>query len=217
VKIIEVVGMAGTGKSTLSKGLLSSVDHNYGVFRLDKSQYLLTVINSFFYNIPVFIENILNKKHDRSAIKHLLHYKAAIKNLIDLDGTSNDVLILDQGPIFLYVSMCLFELNSNVGSRIREQYKCDLFEFSNILDGVIYLDAPVDQLHKRVVERGSEHQILNITEGKAASFLNEYSSSYEETLAEICADNKCRILTIDTYANNVDDVHKIALDFVNGL
>jgi len=216
VRIIEVVGLAGVGKSTLTNELIDNYPGSYGRYRLNKLRYAFTIIMTFIYISPLLIF-LLFKKKVRNPLKPLLHFEASINNLEKIKNSKHGTLILDQGPIFGFVSMSMYELDYSGFKYIKNRYHNNIKRFGQLLDGVIYLSAPIDELVVRVDKRDSKHQLKTLEIKDKHRFYERYEARYITLLSEVKDKYNVPVCTIDSSKHGINEVKCLSTEFIRSL
>ncbi len=213
MKIIEVVGLAGSGKSTLTTRLINNLSDSHGIYRLRKKKWSLIILRSFFSNFMVLLKNIVRSTY-RNPIIPLLHFDASIQDIRSLKQEKEGVLILDQGPIFNFISMNRYEFHGLDCAKQQQVLKEKLLDFGKVLDGVIFLHAPLDKLIERVSKREVNHRLKALNDEKRIEFLNHYYSDYTDIIKELSKSSGTIILEIDSDVNDVDKTFTLANNFI---
>lgn len=201
-RIVEVVGPAGAGKTTLCE-LLSST---HGIH-----------LNSFpdirkTTNVPFFV-------------KYGLQLTPALVHVSRLDGRrlswrefawlailsgwpkilqgelkkNGDIILLDQGPFYLLSEMDAFGPQYLKRGKAEQVWQMWYHQWAAILDAVIWLDAADEDLLKRIRNREKEHIVKAESAQVVFEFLGRYRRAYMNTLSKLIANRKdLRIFWFDT-------------------
>jgi thymidylate kinase len=173
----EVIGLNGTGKTTLLKKLertLPNIQKNINI-----KKYPAIVFKSLLINIIGCI-NIYIKTRKFYLIRIYFHYKTSlliIQKWKRKNCTPCKNLVFDQGPIFqlviLHKEKCISTNNLEL----------DLVELHSLLNKVIYLSAPLNILYDRVLNRENSNgrgQYMDID--TFTLFCEDYLKSYNMVL-----------------------------------
>lgn len=193
-KISEILGLAGSGKSTTKKMLELESSFKFDLEFIDKKKglYLLK-------SLPIALY-ILIKTKQKVFFKSFLYYKIQ-KNAFDkgLSNKINEQIIFDQGPIFL-IAMLIKEMPSLEKYLIK-----DLKNILHSFDRIIYLEASSEVLINRIENRGQEHRTKDIKKADQLIFLDTYISIYHNILS-IAKEEGILINKINTEENNIKEV-----------
>ncbi len=212
-RVVEIVGPAGAGKTTLYQALDCHADS----LRLENFPDVRKMADA-----PFFISNGLE------LIPRLLGlYRPGIRQLTRrefawmtiLNGwaallhtetkADNKVIILDQGPVYLMAELRVFGpeyLRQEAAGRLWQ----DLYDrWADTLDMIVWLDAPDEVLFDRIRIRQQEHIMKTEPAVTVYEFLGRYRAEYEFILSILTAKMaSLKVLRFDT-------VHQQSQDIVN--
>ena len=202
-KVIEIVGPAGAGKTTLYQAL----DCDHETFQLENFPDVRKVVDA-----PFFISNGLrllpslfglHQSNSRQLTRREFAWMTILKGwstLLQKQSTSaNKEIVLDQGPVYLLAEMRLFG-PEYLKQKSAERLWQDLFDrWSVTLDMVLWLDASDEVLFDRIRSRPQEHIVKDQPTQVVYEFLNSYRTEYEFILATLTAKNiNLKVLKFDT-------------------
>jgi hypothetical protein len=142
-------------------------------------------------------------------IKLVGQFSAAIEDLAHRKLRDSGIVLLDQGPLYEYLSFSRYvEPNPSGALRIRfGRMLTD--EYGSILDGIVYLSAPVDVLLQRVTERDLDHQLKRMPDNNEKSqFLTGYINEYEQLIAQMRQRSYVKVLSVDTGTKSLQEVYE---------
>ena len=187
-RIVEIVGPAGAGKTTLCQAL----NHSSAFIQLSNFPNIRQISaapfffgNGFqvfarFLNFPLTFTQKINRRE--FAWLSILNGWPAV---LEKELRSNKIIILDQGPIYLLTEIREF------GSDYLRQGKADILwqdlysRWSDTLNLIVWLDAEDTDLLKRIRSRDKDHIIKNESMESTFEFLARYRSAYEVTLSSL--------------------------------
>jgi thymidylate kinase len=202
-KIIEIVGPAGAGKTTLYQALGCYTDrislenfpdvHKWS----DAPFYIWNGIQLIWKLVRVPRSNSRQLTRREFAWMSILHGWSAL--LRKQSNLGNGAIILDQGPVYLLAEMRLFGpeyLRQKAAKKLWQ----DFYErWSGTLQMVVYLDAADDVLLDRIRNRPQELVVKNQPAQAVSEYLNRYRREYELILSTMASQKAgLKILQIDT-------------------
>jgi shikimate kinase len=219
--IVELVGLAATGKTTLFRALcqrdariLLSTD-----LQLRKIEHVPIFVNQVPSLLPVLFRR---SRPDRwftwSEIKAMAYLRAWPAVLRQLALNHSPLILLDQGPVFKLATLNAFGPES-VKDRSFEQWWHNVFEqWAATLDIVIWLTAPAEILIQRIRARNKRHDIKDEPDREARQYLARYQASYEQILEKLTALGGTTLLKIDTSQRTIEQtLEEISLSVTSHL
>ncbi len=210
-RIVEIVGPAGVGKTTISKRLNCDGEHiQLGHFPdVRKKADAL-----FFFYYGLGLAPFLFRLYPSSSVWlnrrefAWLTILSGWPHRLQLEKRkSNKVIVLDQGPVYL-----LAETNE-LGPECLKSSKAERFwkgiyrRWAATLDIVIWLDTDNSLLFERIQTRAKGHAVKNEPTPTAYKFLESYRAAYEHILGRLKANpGGPRIIHFDTGRNQPDEV-----------
>ena len=210
-RVVEIVGPAGAGKTTLCRALACHTD----AIRLENFPDVRKAADA-----PFFISNGLQ------LIPRLLRlYRPKSRNLTRrefawmtiLNGWSallhreankgSKVIILDQGPLYLLAEMRLFGpeyLRQQTAERLWQDF---YDRWKDTLYLVVWLDADNDVLIDRIRTRKQDHIVKAQPATVVHEFLNRYRTEYASILSILTGkEANLRVLKFDTGRQQSQDI-----------
>ena len=173
-KRTEIIGLNGTGKSTLLKKFTENSPNVTKNIPIKKHPFLI-LKTLFIHSIPALL--LYAKSKSFHVFKHYLHFNASIyilKLWRKHDNYPSNNLILDQGPFFqlavLYKEGCFDKTT----------FSKYLIELQKSFHKVFLLTAPSEILYDRVMNRKNSNgrgQYMSFEE--FSDFCNDYNNSFD--------------------------------------
>ena len=216
--IMELVGPAGAGKTTLSR-VLTHRNPKIQIgsdIELRKTKYVPVILRNTISLLPVFLRQIRHgRRFTWDEIKYLLYLEGWPDVLRQEATDRTSTVLLDHGPVFKLATLNEFG---------PENLKTDDFEiwwnrmfkqWASTLDMVIWLDAPDLVLDQRINSRDQRHSVKGRSESEVVHFLARYRTSYEEILAKLRIAGGPRLLQFDTSRTSIEQVAEEILSAFN--
>ena len=206
---MELVGLAGAGKTTLSRALSR---------RSEKIQIGAEIELRKLKHIPVFVRNappllpiILHWSRDSRSftweeIKYLVYLNGWPHVLGQQAARGDGTILLDHGPIFKLATLNAFGPEYLKTESIETWWNNMFKQWASTVDIVIWLDAPDTILEKRINSRSQRHAVKGKTEAEVLQFLARYRMSYEEILAKLMTDCGPALFRFDTSQTTLEQV-----------
>ena len=206
---VEIVGVAGAGKSTLTRTLCERgrgwrVAEDLHTRARSQWPYVL-------HAAPRVLALLAHGAAARpwlswDELKFLVYVVEWERFLHDRPEYRHGVTILDQGPIFALARL-EWAAKPVVSSPAYRRWRADMLRrWSAALDVVVWLDAPDAILIERIDAREQSHAAKGKPSGEALAFIAAYRRAYESLLVDLERLGGARVLRFDTAQSSADDV-----------
>lgn len=207
--IVELVGPAGAGKTTLSRTLTQHSEK----FRIGADIELKKSENMplFFRTMPLLLPIFMRRGRDGRGfswdeMKAMVYLKGWHRVFEQQAAYPGAIVLLDHGPVFRLATLYAFGPD-----RLREEavqtWWADMFaRWAATLDLVIWLDAPNSVLEKRINTRQQRHAVKGKTGLEVDQFLACYRRAYEHILGRLMALKKPMLVQFDTSQSTIDQI-----------
>ena len=207
--IVELVGPAGAGKTTLSQ-VLSQRDEKISIaaeIELRKIEHIPIFLTNFPFLLSIlFSRSRSGRSFTWEEIKYLVYLGRWPRLLRQQASNNGRVILLDHGPVFKLATLDAFGPERLKSQDFENWWRDVLYQWASILDLVIWLDAPDAVLMERINNRDQRHAVKEKSEQEVANFLACYRSSYEHILAKITANGGPRLLQFDTNQASIEQI-----------
>ena len=205
--LIEICGPAGAGKTTLLKSLKQSHEIISEGVRLKRIMYFPFFASNMFSMLPIYL---LYFKQSRwftwREIRSMVYLNAWYYRFKHQVSNNDEVTVLDHGPIYRLAHLREFGPEF-VKSRFYERWwvkrieQWAMFKFM-----IVWLDAPNDELMKRINCRNRWHVIKGKSGRDAYEFLTRYRRSYEEIIRRLLKCGGLKLICFDTQRESVENI-----------
>lgn len=211
-RIVELVGLAGAGKTTLSKTLGRCHDQirleEIPYFR--RIRYLTFFVRSTCLCLPIWLRLNLEGSSRRLTGEEyaVMAILAGWHRLLERPlSQSAQVVVIDQGPVFMLTVLWLYGPESLKRSCGKEWWNRICQQWAETLDAVIWLDAANATLLERIRVRAKWHMLKEESDGEALECLRRYRETYGHVLSLLRANNHdLKVLAFDTARESLDGV-----------
>ena len=210
-RIVEIIGPAGVGKTTLFHALNNYQDQ----ILLGNFPNVRNIINvPFFiwYGLQIIPPLLGIPKHNSRQLSRrefawmsiLTGWPVVLQNNAK---KSAKVIVLDQGPVYLLAEMREFG-PEYLKCKQAEKLWVELFSrWAGTLDMIVWLDAQDIDLIERIRNREQEHVVKNEPAPKVLEFLERYRNAFEDVLSMLEANSPgLRVLRFDTSLKNPGEI-----------
>ena len=218
--VVELVGPAGVGKSTLYKALNSKgfpwlVCHwSPPVWEISNTPFF---VKNILKLIPTFIR--MSGNGDRLLKRREIAFMAILngwqKKLRKETANSNKIIVLDQGPISIMAYLKVWGPKGLFSSNMTEWWEKIYGKWMQGLDMVIMLDTTDENIMWRINNRPQDHHLKGESANVMLDWLNKYRILYDQIVSRLASNNhRIRVIRIDSGINSVDEiVNKVLYEF----
>jgi hypothetical protein len=201
-RIIEVVGPAGAGKSTIATEMITVAGVRV-VCSMTDAMPVGRRVTSMLRATPRVVRLAVTGSLSTRQIAWVgrLH---AYESL--LAHPSEGILVLDQGPIYT-LSRLIAARPASAGDG---WYASRIEACAHRLDAVVVLDARDEVLIERIRSRDKTHTVKYSTESEAASAIDSQRGEIERVVSAAAA-HGLTVLTFDTATRTAADIAREAL------
>ncbi len=184
--VVEIIGPAGAGKTTLVRALRERCDRVQPGLRINRIRYLQFLLGIGVLFLPVFV-----LRYPRSRwftwreIRSMVYLKGWHHILGKRSAQADAVTVMDHGPIFRLVILREFGPEITRSRVYRRWWESVLQQWIATLDSIVWLDAPNEILLERVRDRNVPHALKKKAAEEAQEFLHRYRKCFEYVVTRI--------------------------------
>ena len=199
--VVELVGLAGAGKSTLARTLLARSEPPVQLdLPLSRTRSAAAqVVAQAPFLLPYLREARGTAWFTRDQVRGL-GYLHAWQGSLNRGAAAGTCLVLDHGPLFRLAQLDAFGPPVAATAAFRRWWDATLDEWAELLDLVVCLDAPEQLLVQRIRSRDQRHILLGADDATSRDFLGRYRASYDRVLGRIRRRSPEAVLTLRTEA-----------------
>lgn len=223
-RVIEIIGVAGSGKSSLATSIAESHEgwRIEGPLEVKNKHHLRHVAHGGPRLTRIMTRNLSQgRRLTWKESKYLLYVIEWRRRLASIPGWKSDVIVLDQGPVYVLTRFGTAEAPI-VGCEPGDPWWNDIVtSWADTLDAVVALDAPDSVLWKRITSRAQSHEALDRGRSEWSTFAEDYRRSFATVLDEMDGPGGPQILRYDTSTMSTvqitaDVVDKLAVGWRDG-
>lgn len=221
-RIIEIIGPAGVGKTTIAMSILSKEPR----IILEAPPDIKSIQNIPFYlgnslRLLPFLFHILREDKARitkDLLFTLAYLKGGVKRLNRFEKHQYGTILFDQGPIYMISYLSIFILPALLSEEHNNWLEPIYRRWANCLHTIVWLDASDRILLDRVRNRLKKHGSKFRTDSEAADFNKSYRDRFNEVISSLSRVNpQIRIVRIDTGNFTVPEcAEHILMELKNG-
>jgi thymidylate kinase len=219
VRIVEIVGPAGAGKSTLCHALSQSRETiqlgNFPDVRKisDMPFFILNGLqmSPYLFNFPWHKGRKLTRQEFA-----LLSILNGWPDVLQKELKNNKAIILDQGPVYMLAEL-LRSGPQNFRHIAARWWEKTCMEWANMIDLVICIDTSDAILMERVRVRNKDHRIKNHSDEWASQFLAQHRDAQQEVLDSMANQERHpKVIQMDTSQASLNETVEKILPYLIG-
>ena len=219
--MVELVGPAGVGKSTLADAWSvwdeQAIVAPHLKFRsLRNASFLLAGAARIW---RILLMSLATKprlsRREITMMLHLNTWNQAMERRLPANAR---VILLDHGPLYMLASLREFGPGVTQTRRFREWWNERHKYWATTLDMVVFLDAPNEVLSQRINMRSTAHQVKGAGAQEAFEFLSRYRKEFTRLMSMVESNPAGPMLAIaQTHDRSTQEIMGDVLDMVERL
>lgn len=195
--VVEVLGVAGAGKTTLVRALARrDRDLRVGI-PLTRWRQLPPHLANAARFLPTYLSQCRSTRWFSVPELRAMAYLEAWRGWLERTEGAG-VVLLDHGPLFRLATLDEFGPPLAGSFVFRRWWRGALASWAATLDLVVWLDAPDDVLLARIHAREQRHELKQAAEADASRFLARYRAAYERAVSELLVAAPVEVLRVST-------------------
>ena len=198
---VEIVGVAGTGKSTLTRALVEGCPACHGADSLHTR--LPAHWRYVAHGIPRVLPLLTRTAGRRPVlswdeVKFLVYVSEWSRYLDSRPEHRSGITVLDQGPLFALARLLWGGKPATAGPTFRAWLEQMVAHWSRELDLVVWLDAPDNVLVARINHRRQGHEAKGREDEDALALLERHRNAYGRVLDEVSRLGRLPVRRLDS-------------------
>lgn len=186
-RVIELLGLAGAGKSALLEELCGEGDGVVAarsVWNQRRGVLATSALRSMTELMAILRET---PRIGMEPLKHAVRLRALAEDTDRARAGRPGALVIDEGPLFALAWFDVFAPRAVGGARFERWRRGVLAHWSAALDLVVLLDAPDSLLMRRIRTRDKEHPVKDGGDEEILGFLVAFRRAFARVLADLPA------------------------------
>ena len=194
--VVELVGPAGAGKTTLARGateLDASIKSGLSLWGLPKRRLLSSAIAL----LPTMLAASLERARLRAGELAQMIRLGALRQVVRDQARTHRVILLDEGPVFALSWLDVFFARN--GDRVPASWRRRVItQWASLLDVVVFIDAADITLANRIRTREKPHMVKGLSDDEIFGFSAGFRRAFERTIGELSQAGPVAIDTLST-------------------
>lgn len=183
--IVELVGPAGVGKTTLANGVSTTdptIRVGLSLWGLPRPQLL----ESALALLPTIVGAALGGRRSRLKWGEMMQMirLGALRRVVRREAKNHRIIILDEGPVFALSWLDVFFARN--GDRAPAGWRRRVVtDWALLLDVVVFLDASDVTLAERIRTREKDHMVKDLPDEQIYGFSAGFRKAFDRVIAEL--------------------------------
>lgn len=184
-RIIEIVGLAGTGKSTLNRALRQR-NEQIKIFPLPKTRFFWSLLKRAPLWLPLWFKSHQESGgFGREELICLGCLDAWLSYIESQTSDNADIAVLDPGSVYWLTKLKRFGVRASGRSSFQRWWERKFEEWCMAVDVIIWLDAPEELCLQRIFGRDQWHDAKKMTVAEAFGRFRALRKSYEQIILKM--------------------------------
>jgi thymidylate kinase len=182
--VVELVGPAGAGKTTLAKGVSTrdtTVRAGLSLWNLPRPMLFASAAEL----MPTMVGAALRGRRRRLKWGELAQMirLGALRRVVRREAAKHRVILLDEGPVFALSWLDVFFARN--GHRAEGWRRRAVRQWASLLDVVVFIDASDSTLAQRIRTREKEHTVKYGSDEEIYGFAAGFRKAFDRVISEI--------------------------------
>lgn len=201
--IVELVGPAGAGKTTLARGVSAidaSIKSGLSLWGLPKRRLLRSAITL----LPTILGARIKRAPLSAAEMAQMIRLGALRQVVEEEARRHRIIILDEGPVFAlsWLDMFFARTGDDVPAAWRRRM---IAQWATLLDVVVFIDATDITLAQRIRTRDKPHLVKDMSDTEIFGFSAGFRRAFERAVGELAQAGHLVVDTLSTETGRQDE------------
>lgn len=194
--VVELVGPAGAGKTTLARGVSavdSTVRSGLSLWGLPRHRLLRSAIAL----LPTIVGAGYNRSPLRAGEIAQMIRLGALRQVVEAEASRHRIIILDEGPVFALSWLDVFFARN--GDSVPAGWRRHVIaDWAKLLDVVVFIDAADITLANRIRTRDQTHVVKDMSDAEISGFAAGFRRAFERAIGELAEAGPVVVDTLST-------------------
>ncbi len=215
-RVVEFIGLAGSGKSTLTTALLKNTNGTVAVvppyFRemRDIPFFVVNAIRALPFLVSVILKNRLDRYPTAREVAWIVILTGWHRRLKAQASRTDKVLVLDQGPVFMLAMLYLYGPKVLQRSTAARWWASMARKWGGTIHLLICLEASERTLVARIRRREVWHGVKDRSDLEACEYLSRYRTAYAHVLSLLNGDGaRVEVMSVNTERHSIKETMEL--------
>jgi hypothetical protein len=208
--VIELVGPAGAGKTTLAHRLGASREaprRRLSLWGLPRWALLASAVAL----VPSMVAAASRGRPLRGSELAQMIRLDALRRVVRREVRREGTLLLDEGPVFA-LSWLEVVFRRNGDPTLAAWRRRIVADWASLLDAVVRLDASDAAIAHRIRTRAKSHPVKHAADAEIYRFTAEFRRAFDLVLGDLAAAGSLEVMQLDTEGEPLDQsVHRLLM------
>jgi hypothetical protein len=197
--IIEMVGICGSGKSSLLRCFSQRDKRFVQLPPPNKLIYLPFLFKMIFYWAPLYLLRYRGTRwFGMEEIRSMAYLDCWLPYLQKEAVKKNIIAVLDPGSVYWLSNLCEFGAEITQSPQFKKWWDAMYQRWASALDAIIWLDAPDELLYNRVIHRNEWHEVQQQAQDVAVASFVHYREWYGKITKAIASQRDVKTFSFRT-------------------
>jgi nicotinamide riboside kinase len=201
--VVELVGPAGAGKTTLARGVTAAdatVRSGLSLWGLPRQR----LFRSACALLPTIVDAGVKRTPLRAGEMAQMIRLDALRHVVEDEASQHRVIILDEGPVFALSWLDVFFARN--GDRVPASWRRRVIaDWAELLDVVVFIDASDLTLADRIRTREKPHMVKGLPDAEIFGFSAGFRRAFERAIGELAEAGHIIVDSLKTDIGPVDE------------
>lgn len=204
--VVELVGPAGAGKTTLARGASkadASIKSGFSLWGLPRRRLLGSAVAL----LPTILGAGLHRAPLSTGEIAQMIRLGALRQVVEEESKRHRVILLDEGPVFALSWLeVIFARNGGEGDRVPAEWRRRVIaQWAQLLDVVVFIDAADITLANRIRTREKPHEVKGLSDAEIFGFSDAFRRAFERSIGELAQAGNLVVDTLSTETGPLDE------------